>query len=510
MDVLDAGARLGPYQLLARIGEGGMGVVHLALDPEGRAVAVKVLRPHVLDDSGRERLAREVAALRRVGGEHVASVVDADLEATTPYVVMRYVQGRPLPERVERHGAVRGDELHALAAGLGAALVSLHAAGVVHRDVKPGNVLLAEGQPVLVDFGLAHVLDTTRLTATGLFLGTPGYLPPETVRGSGVTPAADVYGWGATVAFAATGRPPFGSGAFEVVLARVLEGEPDLDGVPDELLALVVAALDPEPAARPSAQEVAALGGGAATTLAVVRPAAPRAPEPRPALVVPPGVPVVVHGTVPREPVAPYAPPPLPPRPPSAPVLLAALVVVLAAVCARAPVVGGALVVAGAAGARAVDLASRARRSRAARRGPGRSDPWVAGALAPWHLLRALAATAVTLPLGLLGAAGTALAAHALLPPGGADLHRAGAAAAAAAVGAALLCWGPGCTGVRRGAARVLLAGGPSRASRAATGLLALVAAALLVLSATAEPAAWPLGSLPDLALRGYRWLAPA
>ncbi|MFZ5871580.1 MAG: serine/threonine-protein kinase, partial [Actinomycetota bacterium] len=175
-----AGARLGRYRLVQRVGEGGMGVVHLALDDVGRAVAVKVLKPHVAGDpDARRRLAREVDTLRRVRHPRVAAVLDADTAGATPFVVTQYVPAPPLDAHVAAHGPLGRRALADLGDGLGEALAAIHAAGVVHRDLKPGNVLMLDGAPVVIDFGIAHVADDVRLTSTGLVMGTPGYLSPE-------------------------------------------------------------------------------------------------------------------------------------------------------------------------------------------------------------------------------------------------------------------------------------------------------------------------------------------
>ncbi|HEX3390735.1 MAG TPA: serine/threonine-protein kinase [Streptosporangiaceae bacterium] len=246
--------RLGPYRLLDRIGEGGMGVVYLARDPEQRSVAVKILRPAVAGDpNARRRLAREVETMRRVRSPFVAEVLDTDVTSETPYIVTRYVPGRTLDEVVTQEGPLSGARLIRLAAGLADALAAIHAAGVVHRDLKPGNVMLMNGDPVVIDFGIAQALDSTRLTMTGMFMGTPGYLSPEVIEGQNSTSFSDVHAWGATVAFAATGRPPFGSGSYETIFYRIVNGKPDLTGVPAPMGELLEAALRRDPAQRPAA-----------------------------------------------------------------------------------------------------------------------------------------------------------------------------------------------------------------------------------------------------------------
>ena len=252
-------ARLGQYRLVQRIGEGGMGVVHLAIDRHGRAVAVKVLRQHVAHDpDARARLQREVETLGRIRSPRVAPVVDADVAGDTPYIVTRYVPGPSLEEHVSERGLLPPADLHRVASGLAEALDVIHSAGVVHRDVKPGNVLLVDGDPVLIDFGIAHIVDDIRLTLTGLVMGTPGYLAPEVVGGEDVTPATDWWGWAATTAYAASGTPPFGRGAMRAVLARVARGEPDLVAVDPRIEPLLYAALSPNPQDRPHHDEVTA------------------------------------------------------------------------------------------------------------------------------------------------------------------------------------------------------------------------------------------------------------
>jgi len=257
MTAQDHSDRLGPYRLLERLGEGGMGVVYLATDPNQRKVAVKALRPAIAaDPNARRRLAREVETMRRVRSPFVAEVLDADVTSDPPYIVTRYVHGRTLEEIVGQGGPLPGPQLARVASGLALALAAVHAAGVVHRDLKPGNVMLANGEPVVIDFGIAHVPDSTRLTQTGMFMGTPGYLAPEVIEGKQSGPASDVHSWGATVAFAATGRPPFGTGAFETIFYRIINGQPDLDGFPAPLLSIVGQALSRDPARRPDTAEL--------------------------------------------------------------------------------------------------------------------------------------------------------------------------------------------------------------------------------------------------------------
>lgn len=249
--------RLGPYRLVQQLGEGGMGIVHLALDPSGRAVAVKLLRPSIAHDAqARQRLGREVEILQRVRHPRVAPVLDANLTADRPYVVTRYVPGPSLDEIVRQHGPMDAPGLHELGHGLAEAIEAIHAADVIHRDLKPGNVLMSDEGPVLIDFGIAHIADDVRITMTGLVMGTPGYLSPEVVEGAPVTGATDWWGWATTLAFAASGAPPFGRGPMDVVLSRVSRGDADLSSVDPRLTPLLYAALSPDPANRPHTAEV--------------------------------------------------------------------------------------------------------------------------------------------------------------------------------------------------------------------------------------------------------------
>jgi hypothetical protein len=247
------GLTVGGYELLARLGEGGMGVVHLARRPGGPRVALKVLRPHIVgDDEARRRLEREVGSLSRIRSRWVAEIVDADPWGPVPYVATRYVPGLSLHELVAEEGPVAGEDLWWLARCLAEGVASVHAAGVLHRDVKPSNVLMEGRTPILIDFGLARVADDPRLTHTGWLLGTPGYLAPEILHGQDATVASDVHSWGATVAYAGTGGPPFGRGPSMAVMDRVRRGEHQLDGLPPGLHELVTAALDPDPRRRPT------------------------------------------------------------------------------------------------------------------------------------------------------------------------------------------------------------------------------------------------------------------
>ena len=261
-----------------------MGVVHLAQGPQG-LVAVKVLHPAATGNANaRLRLAREVETMRRVRSAFVAEVLDADVTGEFPYIVTRYVPGPTLEAMVRTRGPLSGSGLRRLAYGTAEALTAIHAAGVVHRDLKPGNVMLTDDRPVVIDFGIAQSPDATRLTQTGLVMGTPGYLAPEVIEGQPSSPASDIHSWGATMAYAATGRQPYGGGgdSFQTIFYRIVSGRADLSGVPAPLVPLLSAALARDPAHRPSASWLSAQAS--ALDLSAVGPGA-TAVGPRPTAV---------------------------------------------------------------------------------------------------------------------------------------------------------------------------------------------------------------------------------
>ncbi|MFC6288377.1 serine/threonine-protein kinase [Nocardioides sp. GCM10027113] len=247
------------YAIIRRLGEGGMGVVHLARRPGGQPVALKVLRPHIVgDDEARRRLEREVGSLSRIHSPWVAEIVDSDPWGEVPYVATRYVPGLSLHEVVAEDGPLQGADLRRLAHGLAEGIASVHEVGVLHRDVKPSNVLMEGRTPILIDFGLARVADDPRLTHTGWLLGTPGYLAPEILQGEDASEASDLHSWAATVAYAGTGRAPFGRGPSMAIMDRVRRGDHDLTGLPAPLQDVLGAALDPDPANRPAMPELLA------------------------------------------------------------------------------------------------------------------------------------------------------------------------------------------------------------------------------------------------------------
>ncbi|WP_329118825.1 outer membrane protein assembly factor BamB family protein [Streptomyces sp. NBC_01465] len=249
---------LGSYRLLSVLGAGGMGKVYLARSPGGRTVAVKVVRPELAADQDfRQRFRHEVEIARAVSGRYTAPVVDADPEATLPWLATAYVLGPDLTDVVTAHGALPEHTVRALGAGLAAALQEIHAAGLIHRDLKPSNVLLAADGPRVIDFGIARAVDGNRLTQTGVVVGSPGYMPPEQALGQDVGVAGDIFSLGGVLAFAATGRNVFGEDlAPAAMLYQVVHAEPDLTGAPPMLTGLIRACLAKDPAARPSPAEI--------------------------------------------------------------------------------------------------------------------------------------------------------------------------------------------------------------------------------------------------------------
>lgn len=261
MQPLEAGEphTIGAYRLLGRLGAGGMGRVYLGRSAGGRTVAVKVVHPHfALDEQFRARFRREVDAARSLGAQWTAPVLDADPDAAVPWVATGYVAGPSLSDAVTRHGPLPEYAVRTLGAGLGEALDAVHAQRLVHRDVKPSNVLLALDGPRLIDFGIARALGATvSLTSTGVSVGSPGYMAPEQIRGLDVSGAADVFSLGAVLAYAATGTAPFPGDSSAVLLYKVVHEEPELGNLEGGLRELVAACLAKDPAGRPAPAELA-------------------------------------------------------------------------------------------------------------------------------------------------------------------------------------------------------------------------------------------------------------
>jgi eukaryotic-like serine/threonine-protein kinase len=252
---------IGDFRLLGRLGEGGMGRVYLARSKRGRTVAVKAVQNELARQPDfRRRFAQEITAARKVGGEWTAPVLDADTEAETPWVATGYIAGPSLAEVVdEQFGPLPVESVMALASGLVRALHDIHRAGLVHRDLKPSNVLITIDGPRVIDFGIARALDSAvqsagGLTRTGALVGSPGFMSPEQVRGLQTTPASDIFCLGAVLAYAATGRMPFGTAdsGVHALLFRIAEEEPELSGLDGPLLDLVAACLAKPPAERPT------------------------------------------------------------------------------------------------------------------------------------------------------------------------------------------------------------------------------------------------------------------
>ncbi|MFD5010720.1 bifunctional serine/threonine-protein kinase/ABC transporter substrate-binding protein [Streptomyces chartreusis] len=254
-------ARIASYRLLRRLGAGGMGVVYLARSGGGSLAAVKVIRAAYADDPGfRARFRREVETAGRVANPWVVPLLDADPDAESPWLATEFVPGPSLAEAMEECGPLPYRSARVLGARLAEALEAVHGAGLVHRDVKPANVLLAVDGPRMIDFGIARPSEDTALTASGMVVGSPGFLSPEQAQGRGreIGPASDVFSLGCLLAYAVTGERPFGWGSAAEVLVRTVHDEADLDAVPTPLLPLLRDCLAKEPGARPTVPEVQA------------------------------------------------------------------------------------------------------------------------------------------------------------------------------------------------------------------------------------------------------------
>jgi predicted Ser/Thr protein kinase len=514
---------LGPYRLQDRLGEGGMGVVHLALDPQGGPVAIKVLHAAATEsDNARRRLAREVETMRRVRSPFVAEVLDADVTGEFPYIVTRYVHGTTLDEMVRTRGPLSGPGLRRLACGTAEALAAIHAAGVVHRDLKPGNVMLSDDRPVVIDFGIAQLGDATRLTETGLVMGTPGYLAPEVIEGQPSSPASDVHSWGATMAFAATGRPPYGSGSYESIFFRIVSGQVDLAGAPAALVPLLTAALARDPAHRPSASWLSSYASALDPSAMSQAPAAPAAgpspaaapgqayPAPRQAAKnVADLLPPVAYAPfprpgpqasqapqdprasqAPRAPQAPQAPAPPPAQRGTNTMAGLAVMITAVALTLMLPVAGLLVSLGTITLLRAADRAQSTLAVRRSVRGPRPSDLLVVVVTAPLAVARALFTEALMAPLALLAAAAIYVVTVAVTP--GLALPRAGAYAAAA-----IVAWygiGPGSRRPRRQLDRMAgaLARTPWSAAVTALAVWAL-AIGVAILAVSQTPYYWPV-----------------
>jgi hypothetical protein len=250
---------LGAYELVGRLGEGGMGTVYLGRTAAGVLVAVKVVRADLApDDEFRRRFRSEVARARQVPPFCTAEVLDADPDHERPYLVVEYVDGPTLAHVVEERGPLTAANLHSVAIGVATALTAIHGAGVIHRDLKPRNVLLAPGSPKVIDFGIARAAEGSAITSASQMVGTVAYMAPERFGDADtpLTPAADVFAWGGVVAYAGIGRTPFAADSPPATAARILTRDPDLEGLTASLRDLVGHALEKDPANRPSAREL--------------------------------------------------------------------------------------------------------------------------------------------------------------------------------------------------------------------------------------------------------------
>lgn len=285
---------IGGYRLRARLGEGGMGQVYLAVSPGGRQVAVKVIRSEFSGDPGfRERFAREVAAARAVSGAFTAPVIDADVAADPAWLVTAYVPGPSLAKSIAESGPLPLSAVWSLAAGLAEALLAVHRAGLVHRDLKPSNILLAADGPRVIDFGIVRAVDASVLTRAGAIVGTPAFMSPEQIQGRPVGPESDVFSLGAVLVYAVTGEPPFGQDSLAAVAYQIMHSPPAVSAVAEPLRSLLLACLAKDPADRPSPADL--LSEIQRITGVADRPATLSTSSDRPA-----SAPVAVSGTQPQ------------------------------------------------------------------------------------------------------------------------------------------------------------------------------------------------------------------
>ncbi|MGP3967063.1 serine/threonine-protein kinase [Streptomyces sp. 6N223] len=338
------------YELRARLGSGGMGSVYLSYSPGGQPVALKVVRNELADDPEfRRRFETEVRAARRVQGVYTVPVVDSSTQGPVLWLATAYVPGPSLADVIRSHGPLPLETVLLLVAGVAEALQSIHAAGVIHRDLKPGNVLLAPDGPKVIDFGIARAADATSLTGTDVRVGTPSYMAPEQITGSpeaAAQPAVDVFALGLIAYYAATGEHPFGEGSAHAVLYRIVQDPPELGAAPEALRGLIGACLAKDPAARPSPAQV----------IEACRALAPGGTLRRAESWLPPPLAAELTTRLRARPPAPAAPPPVPPPPPAAPAAAPAIpasasarpggrrmALLLTATAVAAAIVGGAL-----------------------------------------------------------------------------------------------------------------------------------------------------------------------
>ncbi|WP_329483586.1 serine/threonine protein kinase [Kribbella sp. NBC_01484] len=275
-------AVIGSFTIQGRLGRGAMGAVYLARSPGGRLVAVKVVRDELAGDAAfRARFAREIEAPRKVGGAFTAAVVDADPDAEHPWLATEYLPGPTLQKAIDTSGPLTPGGVQSLAGGLAEALMAIHASGLIHRDLKPSNIVLTDNGPRVIDFGIARALEEASLTATGVVVGTPGYLSPEQITGTAIGPPSDVFALGAVLVFAASGRGPFAHGNPASLLHRVVHEQPHIPPLPNPLQDVVRRCLARDPSHRPTPEELLQVLGSSAST-ALLSPPAETIPYPLP------------------------------------------------------------------------------------------------------------------------------------------------------------------------------------------------------------------------------------
>lgn len=515
----EVGEVIGGYTVLATLGRGGSGAVYQVRDEGGDVAALKLVDA-ASDPVAAQRLAREVHALQSLRHEAVPRILDAELDGDDTFVVFEYIPGDSLWQYVQDHGALQGEELANLAERIASALEAAHAAGVVHRDVTPSNVMMGPRGPVLIDFGLAHQTHDERLTRDGLVSGTAGYVAPEVIDGAEPGPVADRWSWAATVAYAMTGTAPFGSGTGAI--SRTLEARVDL---PQALGADALgAALSREISARPGMRDVVAALRGATEVLEAspdptlvaagtavmpqsMLPDGPAEPDEGARDDVPPGVDVEAEETWTDDEWSEEDweddPDALPPPRDGRNVMLLSWHLAVAGAAALAPVVALLAMTLGAIVSRAVHRRAAALAASRARRGERRGDAVVQTIGMPWHLLRggaeALPAVIVAAVLGVgVGALVWWMVSVGLLvpeTPAGLAWGRAGALVLAGLVTAAGMWWGPFAEATRDGARRFALGLAPTRGVAAAWVIVAVTVIGVVVVAvwAQVDPRWWPL-----------------
>jgi len=510
----EVGDTVGGYRVLGRLGSGGSGSVYRVVDDAGHEAALKLVDARD-DEVAAQRLTREVRALQSLRHPAVPQILDAELDDAETFVVFEMVGGETLWDWIQRNGPLEGTALADFAERTASALEAVHAAGVIHRDVTPSNIMMGDDGAVLIDFGLAHRADDSRLTREGLVSGTPGYVAPEVIDGAEPGPQADRWSWAATVAYAMTAHAPFGSGSGAI--SRTLETDVALPDVPGA--AALRAALGRDVHARPGMRDVVAALRGATEVMSAV-PATAVAPagmmtdwspaDAAPTAVLPSGEQAVHEDDAHEEWVSEpdYEPGEEPRHVPKRRLLLALAAMVVIAATPLAPTMAFLVMVAVSILARGVFRRAVAIESARAKRGRPRTSDAVVHTLGlPWHTLRA---AAETLPAALTAAAlgaGTTAGLWWLVSSGdiigsGADAQywgHAGSLALGGLVAVIVMGYGPFMSGTREGAHRMAAAVSPTGGLRAAWVLVAMTAilVAGIAVYVQLEPWWWPLPDLP-------------